>query len=189
MHLADEEQLAFDSLDDEANIDHVIARAPNTQLSAGRCKLKLDADVPWDQPLVLLAKDVFEAAMQPFPSNSEIVSKHGAISSSHSHHQERDDDQLSVITSESRTGIMRRSGFFFRPGMTLQVSVYLDGDRENDSVKYAIEKLGNKVGDGELVLGDSVYVDSEGMNHDPFEQPEKITAWRHEFDQIGKSLD
>jgi hypothetical protein len=132
---------------------------------------------------------VYEAAMQPFPPNNEIVSKHGAISSDHWHQQQRDDGQLSVLTSESRSGSMRRSGFFFRPGVTLQVSVYLDGDRENNSVEYAITKLGNKVGDGELVLGDCVYVDSEGMNHDPFEQPEKITAWRHEFDQIGKSLE
>ncbi|KAL0768837.1 hypothetical protein CaCOL14_008145 [Colletotrichum acutatum] len=66
----------------EANIDHVITRAPNTQLSAGRCKLnfykKVDDSI-WKKPLVLLIEDVREAPMQPFPSNIEIGSKNAAI--------------------------------------------------------------------------------------------------------------
>ncbi|KXH29421.1 hypothetical protein CSAL01_12654 [Colletotrichum salicis] len=66
----------------EANIDHVITRAPNTQLSAGRCKLnfykKVDDSI-WKKPLVLLIEDVREAPMQPFPTNIEIGSKNSAI--------------------------------------------------------------------------------------------------------------
>ncbi|KAI1431521.1 pyridoxal-dependent decarboxylase domain-containing protein [Xylaria sp. CBS 124048] len=66
----------------EANIDHVITRAPNTQLSASGCKLKWYKDQSpdvWEKPLVLLLEDVREAPMQPFPSNADIGSKNGAI--------------------------------------------------------------------------------------------------------------
>lgn len=181
--------------DKEANIDHVIVRAPNAHLSASRCKLDIDAEVPWDKPLVLLAEDVYEAAMQPFLPNREIVSNNGAIVAlskyDQIHRDNESDGSLGVHTSQARGGTTRRSGFFFRPGATFKVGVYLDGDRENQSAEYAVskEKLGDKIGEGTLVLNDSVFVDSEAINHDPFKKVEKITEWRHEFSQIGKELD
>ncbi|KAK7932402.1 pyridoxal-dependent decarboxylase conserved domain protein [Apiospora marii] len=66
----------------EAYIDHIIVRAPNTQLSAGRCKLDFYQEVAediWEHNLVLLMENVREEPMQPFPPNSEIGSKNGAI--------------------------------------------------------------------------------------------------------------
>ncbi|KAI1630536.1 pyridoxal-dependent decarboxylase domain protein [Biscogniauxia mediterranea] len=83
----------------EANIDHILVRAPNTQLSAGRCKLEFSEEVPddiWEKPLVLRIDDVYEAPMQPFPSNSDIGSKNGAIiAHKHSHPEPK------VVTVES----------------------------------------------------------------------------------------
>ncbi|KAK8085300.1 pyridoxal-dependent decarboxylase conserved domain protein [Apiospora hydei] len=75
----------------EANIDHIIVRAPNTQLSAGRCQLQFyqeveDESTIWKKDLVLLMENVREEPMQPFPSNSEIGSKNGAIVSHESFH-------------------------------------------------------------------------------------------------------
>ncbi|KAK8069100.1 pyridoxal-dependent decarboxylase domain protein [Apiospora phragmitis] len=66
----------------EANIDHVIVRAPNTQLSAGRCELDFYQEVEstiWEKNLILLIENVREEPMQPFPPNSEIGSNNGAI--------------------------------------------------------------------------------------------------------------
>ncbi|KAK6840601.1 pyridoxal-dependent decarboxylase conserved domain protein [Apiospora arundinis] len=73
----------------EANIDHVIVRAPNTQLSAGRCRIDFYHEVDdaiWDHHLVLLMENVREEPMQPFPPNSDIGSKNGAIVAHESYH-------------------------------------------------------------------------------------------------------
>ncbi|KAI0466317.1 pyridoxal-dependent decarboxylase domain-containing protein [Xylaria cf. heliscus] len=240
--------------ENEANIDHVITRAPNSQLSAGRCKLEwynTQDSAVWNRPLVLLLEDVREAPMQPLPPNAEIGSKNGAIIAHDSHHQQNSiprlpyggsapikalsqgtqngfqnghhngyhngeageaDDLLSdpvdsvskahkedesanphkfakVVSSETRSGAMKRSNFFFRPGATFKVGVWEDGDRTNESSSPASFELGNFIGRGTLTLGDSVYVDSEAMNFDPFKKVEKVSEWRYEFDQIGKELE
>lgn len=73
----------------EANIDHVIVRAPNTQLSAGRCRLHFYQEFKdniWENDLILLMENVREEPMQPFPPNSEIGSKNGAIVAHKSYH-------------------------------------------------------------------------------------------------------
>jgi hypothetical protein len=83
-----------------------------------------------------------------------------------------------------RGGKLRGSGFFFRPGARFRVRVRVDGGGQ---VFGAVE--GEHVGDGELTLGDGVFVDSEAMDYDPFKKVEKMYEWRHEFDQFGKGLD
>ncbi|KAI1269383.1 pyridoxal-dependent decarboxylase domain-containing protein [Xylariaceae sp. FL1019] len=223
----------------EANIDHIITRAPNTQLSAGRCQLKfyeepeglnLDRD-----DLVLLLEDVREAPMQPFPPNSEIGSKNGAIISHGNLHLHKSHNVLKkpeittteqngggntgattnpsgpsngdapkthkedmsekphkaaeVVNSETRSGAVRGSNFFFRPGATFKVGVWKDKNRKNQSSKHRSFELGAFIGRGTITLGESIYVDSEAMNFDPFKKVEKVTEWRHEFDQIGKELE
>jgi hypothetical protein len=208
MYLEFEFSLTWISIANEANIDHVIVRAPNTQLSAGRCKVNLeggsDNENIWCKPLILTLEDVYEETMQPFPPNSEIVSKNGAIiaepsrakpasssmnGSAHGPGKHALPDATSVITSETRSGKMRGSGFFFRPGAKFNIKVYEDGDREQEDVRFASFKLGRELGKGTIELGESVYVDSEAMNFDPFQKVDKVADWRHEFSQIGKELE
>lgn len=169
----------------------MIVKAPNTQLSASGCKITLDTKIDWSQDLVLVLKDVYEAPMQPFPSNTEIGSKNGAIVS-HEHASADVEEAAAdgnVVTSETRSGRMRGSEFFFRPGKKLNVGVYLDGNRTKENVEYACLKLGEKVGGGSIVLGGNVFVDSEAMNFDPLKKPERVSQWRYQFDQIGKELE
>ncbi|RWA14500.1 hypothetical protein EKO27_g597 [Xylaria grammica] len=234
----------------EANIDHVITRAPNSQLSAGKCKLEwYESQDPgvWDKPLVLLLEDVREAPMQPLPPNTEIGCKNGAVIARstlcpkdtaskvlpkrkghvkvssednqnghrNSHHNgdaggaatlldnpvdshakvHREDESAKphkaakVVNSETRSGAMKGSSFFFRPGATFKVGVWEDKDRDRESSRFASFELGDFVGRGTLTLGDSVYVDSEAINFDPFKKVEKVSEWRYEFDQIGKELE
>ncbi|KAI0407849.1 pyridoxal-dependent decarboxylase domain-containing protein [Xylaria palmicola] len=236
--------------ENEANIDHVITRAPNSQLSAGRCKLKwYQAQDPsvWDKDLVLLLEDVREAPMQPLPPNVEIGSKNGAVIvrgppggrdsipkvplrdkdslaglpeddqnghgngygngnaggagsapdgvaddvvSAHCEDQSANPHKTAkVVNSETRSGTAKGSHFFFRPGATFKVGVWEDKDRSHESARFASFELGKFVGRGTLTLGDSVYVDSEAMNFDPFKKVEKVSEWRYEFDQIGKELE
>lgn len=175
------------------NIDHVIARAPNTQLSASGCQI--DFELNWDKPYVALLTDVREDAMQPFPPNNEIGSRHGAILGPKQKHagdsnsSGGDGAAPFVITSETRDGKSRRSRFFFRPGAKFRVVVHEDGDRGNENVKYATSELGPLVAEGTLTVGDTVFVDSEAMNQDRYKKESKVNQWRHEFDQIGKDLD
>ncbi|KAJ3580316.1 hypothetical protein NPX13_g248 [Xylaria arbuscula] len=181
--------------ENEANIDHVTTRAPNTQLSAGRCKLewyKRQDPTIWKKPLVLLLEDVREAPMQPLPQNVEIGCKYGAVvAHGISHHEDgapkpplkgnghaktskghsqnglgepadlidsiadrflklhREDDSTNphkaakVVNSETRSGAMKGSSFFFRPGATFKVGVWEDKDRSNESSRYASFELGN----------------------------------------------
>ncbi|KAI0602443.1 pyridoxal-dependent decarboxylase domain-containing protein [Biscogniauxia sp. FL1348] len=209
----------------EVNIDHVIVRAPNTQLSAGRCKLEFYNEVPdtiWEKPLVLLLEDVYEAPMQPFPPNSEIGSNNGAVtapehfypkpkvgsndsSMDSSRNGTRDDGYVygnfvaheddhsgephrsaRVVSSMTRSGQKRDSGFFFRPGATFNVGVWEDNARDDPTPDFT--NLGPLVGHGKLTLGKSVYADSEGMNYDPYAKEEKMPKWRREFDRIGGEL-
>lgn len=93
-----------------------------------------------------------------------------------------------VVNSETKSGTARGSSFFFRPGATFKVGVWEDKNRKNESSNFASFDLGEFVGRGILTLGDSLYVDSEAMNFDPFKKVDKVTEWRHEFDQIGKEL-
>ncbi|KAI1110545.1 pyridoxal-dependent decarboxylase domain-containing protein [Nemania sp. NC0429] len=229
--------------EEEVNIDHVITRAPNSQLSAEKCKLEFyDAIGPdiWNKPLVLLIEDVREAPMQPMPPNAEIGNKNGAIiahvsnSSPYStqklpvggsdavevlphpnqdgrhdsyHNSETGDFVNSylgahkedksakphkaarVVNSGTLSGAVEGSNFFFRPGVSFQVGVWEDGNRSGESSKYASSELGPLIGRGTLTLGDNVYVDTEAINFDPFKKVEKVSEWRHEFDQIGKELE
>lgn len=172
----------------EANIDHVIVKAPNSQLSASGCKLDMDAELPWDQPLVLFLDDVYEAPMQPFPPNNEIVSRNGAILAPQKAVDSEYDSEY-VVTSETQGAKKRRSGFFFRPGAKFQVSVYLDGCSDDPSSEYVCFKYADPIGNGHITLGEGVYVDTEAMNKDPFKKVDKVKEWRHEFDQIGKELE
>ncbi|KAI0970816.1 pyridoxal-dependent decarboxylase domain-containing protein [Xylaria arbuscula] len=226
--------------ENEANIDHVITRAPNSQLSAGRCRLewyKEQDPAVWNKHLVLLLEDVREAPMQPLPPNEEIGCKNSAVIAHGLRHQdtttkvlprgnghvktlpernhngvdeatdlsdnlidglskEHKEDETTkphkaakVVNSKTRSGAVKGSSFFFRPGATFKVGVWEDRDRSNESSKYASFELGKFVGRGTLTLGDSVYVDSEAMNFDPFKKVEKVSEWRYEFDQIGKELE
>ena len=61
----------------------MITRAPNTQLSAAGCKLEVEGldESTWEggKNLVLTIDDTYEAPMQPFPANSVIGTRHGAV--------------------------------------------------------------------------------------------------------------
>jgi len=94
-----------------------------------------------------------------------------------------------VVRSEARSGAARGSRFFFRPGATFKVGVWEDGNRASERSDYASVDLGKFIGRGMLTLGDSVYVDSEAMNFDPFKRVEKVSEWRTEFDRIGQEME
>lgn len=90
----------------------------------------------------------------------------------------------------SGQGPTSEGNFFFRKGKKFQVSVFKD--------RYAVGAGGPGLGDvdygdrvavGEAVLGEGIWVDSEGVNRDPFKKPSQVNKWREEFDKIGKELD
>ena len=154
----------------DLNIDHILVRAPNIQLSADNVSLSLDKAISADalsKGAILLIHDYVEAAMQPFQSSEGPLG-----------------DTLAAD-----------SEFFFTPGRELSVSVYEDpkGAEEPGPGILDGQDIGAKlIGKGKMKLGKGRYVDSVQINKDPYEVPEgdqKFKAWKKVFDQIGKELD
>nr|XP_036588515.1 pyridoxal-dependent decarboxylase domain protein [Colletotrichum truncatum]KAF6799888.1 pyridoxal-dependent decarboxylase domain protein [Colletotrichum truncatum] len=111
----------------EANIDHVIVRAPNTQLSASGCKLnfynRIDDSI-WEKDLILLVEDVREAPMQPLPPNSEIGSQNGAVITHDIHHKQN------AAKGDAKNGARNGLKDFPRNGLSLTAST------ESFSIEY-----------------------------------------------------
>ncbi|KAL8689385.1 MAG: hypothetical protein Q9218_004937 [Villophora microphyllina] len=157
----------YGSDEKSCHIDHMLLLAPNIQLSASNISLSINTgSLPPDAlraGCVLFADGVEEAAMQPFLPTSELVSGQGPTSA---------------------------KNFFFQPGKKFKVTVFRD--------KYGVGQggpglgdldYGDRLGSGEMVLGDEVWIDSETVNRDPFKRPSQVAKWREEFDKIGKELD
>lgn len=154
----------------DLNIDHVLVRAPNIQLSADNVSLSLSNSIPTDtlsKGAILLIHDYVEASMQPFQGTEGPLG-----------------DTLAAD-----------SGFFFTPGREFNVSVYedpKDGGMPGPGIADVKDNGAKLIGEGKMKLGQGRYVDSVQINKDPFEVPEgdqKFKAWKKIFDQIGKELD
>ena len=85
--------------------------------------------------------------------------------------------------------IRSKSSFFFEKGKKLRVSVYEDGREAGDSGPGLLEGVerGKEVAKGTLVLGERLWVDSEGLNVDLFKRKEKYVKWKEEFDKIAEA--
>lgn len=94
-------------------------------------------------------------------------------------------------------------GFFFKPGAKFNVSVWRDPVAENttngEDILKAWEALGRGgsdggkegeflVGRGTATLGESVFVDGEFVNLDPFKKVPNVAGWKDELRKIKKSL-
>ena len=148
------------------HIDHMLLLAPNIQLSASNVTLSVDPPILAEKlknGCILYLDGVQESAMQPFLPTSHLV---------------------------GGTGPTSANNFFFRAGKKFKVSVFED--------RYGIDAGGPGLGDvdygkrlatGEVVLGGEIWVDSDGVNRDPFKRPSQTAKWREEFDKIGKELE
>jgi hypothetical protein len=145
----------------EQNVDHILLRKPNIQLTADRVKLQLNQPLNSDQlarGVICSVDSVREAAMQPFPASADLRAN---------------------------------SNFFFSAGRNLPVTIYRDPRGPSDNgpgIVDVIEKSSMVLAKGTLTLGNSLYIDSEALNKDPYKRVEKYVKWKEEFDKIGKSM-
>ncbi|KAL1870867.1 hypothetical protein Daus18300_004956 [Diaporthe australafricana] len=151
------------------HIDHALLTSPNIQLSAEDIELDISEasslQFTAERPLVLMLDTVHEQTMQPFPSSNSVLAS--------------------------------LPNFFFQPGKRVDVSVWKDptsGTLDAEQTLSAWEGLGRDgnedglIGRGTLVLGNSVFVDAEQLNFDPYKRVDDVGAWTEEFDKIGKEL-
>ncbi|KAF3760257.1 hypothetical protein M406DRAFT_85607 [Cryphonectria parasitica EP155] len=159
------------------NIDHALLASPNIQLSAKDIRLAIESSSSSSsssstnlrfengRPYVLLFDSVREETMQPFPDSNKVLADLPA--------------------------------FFFRPGKEFVVSIWEDPTPEGASgadVLKAWEALGRDgqqtglVSRGRVTLGDSVFVDAEFLNLDPYRKVSNVSGWTDEFKTIGKQL-
>lgn len=177
------------------NIDHILSRSPNIQLSAEDINLSLEAGaslsisasvasgfstsaslltghLPADalaKGLIVTIDNISEAAMQPFQSTEGPLSD---------------------------TLITENPIFFFRPGQESAVTVYEDPKAWNEPGPGLLDAISSGkakvLGKGKMMLREGRYVDSVQINADPFEIPEgteKFKKWKKVFDSIGKELE
>ncbi|KAG6358563.1 hypothetical protein INS49_012080 [Diaporthe citri] len=155
--------------DTEHHIDHALLTSPNIQLSAADVKLDLSRSSPppsdAKRPLVLMLDNVREEQMQPFPSENSVLAS--------------------------------LPDFFFRPGKEFEVSVWEDPTPGGNDAEHTLSAWGalgrdgsedGLVGRGTMVLGESVFVDAEHLNFDPYKRVDDVGAWTEEFEKIGKEL-
>ena len=147
----------------EVNIDHILVRSPNIQLSA-TVAIDLLNTIPADvlaKGAILWANGIEEAAMQPFPATEG-------------------------------NAFARESDFFFRPGQKFQVQVFED-KKAVDATGPGLADVGDSkvLAEGTMTLGQDVYVDAYALNKDPFERlegDEKFRKWKKVFDRIEQEL-
>ena len=151
------------------NIEHVLVKSPNIQLSAENVQLEnvsIPPEVPREGALVFV-DEISERAMQPFQSA-----------------EGSDGDLLGQDPT-----------FFFRPGHEFQVSVYKDAKAFDQHGPGLLQTDShNFIGSGAMRLPkrSSMYIDSIKINEDPYEVKEgteNFRAWKKVFDSIGKELD
>lgn len=149
----------------EANIDHILVKSPNIQLSADN--IKLDFDVPeglLTKGALLSVSGIEEASMQPFQSTE------GA----------------------SKEDFGRDSDFFFRPGQKFAVKVFEDTKKVDATGPGLVDCDDAKViVESNMTLGEGLYVDSHWLNKDQFERiegDEKFKQWKKVFDRIEQEL-
>ena len=157
------------------NLDHILVRSPNIQLSAENVQLSFSQDgsdsvkgedgIPAEtlaKGAILVFDGISEAAMQPFQSTKGPLGE--------------------TLGSDSN--------FFFRPGQEFDVTVYEDGKAPDaPGPGLADVSAAKKLGKGKLKLGQALYVDSVEINKDPFEQidgVERYKAWKAKLDSVGK---
>ncbi|CAN8102060.1 unnamed protein product [Discula destructiva] len=150
------------------HIDHALLKAPNIQLTATDIGLELSPplSLPFEskRPLVLMFDSVRENTMQPFPDSNKKLTE--------------------------------LSTFFFRKGNRFSVSVWKDPtseDADGQEILSVWESFGRNgsdhglVGRGTVTLGNSVFVDAEYLNHDPYKREDALEGWTDEFKKIGKA--
>lgn len=147
----------------QRHISHMLLKSPNIELSAGNVKLDLDTEIDNSElarGAILCFTDVHEAPMQPF---------------------------------SVKKGKLPR-GFFFRSGQKFQVKVWRDLKKAEDSgpnlLPGKLKDMGPELAAGTLELRDDVYVDSEGVNKDPFDKSDngEDDQWRELFQEIRDQL-
>ena len=150
------------------NIEHIIIKCPNIQLSAENIELHGITVTAEDleQGSFVMLEGLSQRAMQPFQSSP------GA----------------------SGDALLDNPTFFFRSGQEFQVSVYRGESETMTSPTHLNMDKQHLIGRGTMKFPPNMrrYVDSIELNADPYEVKdgtEKYKAWKAVFDSIGKELD
>lgn len=144
----------------ETHISHMLVKAPNISLSAS--KVKFTPDLP--------------AALAPLLKTGLIL---GLC--------EIPEEAMQPFPEKNETSA---TGFFFGKGKEFAVKVWKDPKPPGADGPGLLEDLGDSLYTGSMTLGNSVFVDAEGLNKDEFRgKPPPSDSWQKELDKIGSMLD
>ncbi|KAJ3544388.1 hypothetical protein NM208_g272 [Fusarium decemcellulare] len=148
----------------EVHISHMLTKAPNVSLSASN--VKFEPRLPdkvlkhLGEGLILGLSEIPEASMQPFVERNQDLPEE----------------------------------FFFAQKKRFAVEVWEDPNCDKKDQKRngpkLLEKLGDSLYEGEITLGDNVFVDVEGPNKDKHKDKKvESDSWQKKLDEIGSMLD
>ncbi|KAF6824113.1 hypothetical protein CPLU01_11042 [Colletotrichum plurivorum] len=137
----------------EVHMDHVLKKAPNAQISADLVKTDLAArltDEELRNGVVVVLDDVFEASLQPLPTEVETNKPH----------LEQKKPKLNL----------KAPGLFLKEGVDHKASVY----RTYEEAKSG---EGKSIATGTISVGKTVYADWDDVNMDPAAEHDDIVPY------------
>ena len=188
------------------NLDHILVRCPNIQLSAENVQLSISQRGSDS----VRGKD--DSHLGTGWALAEKAGVFGKSSGHHSHHDQKGHESKAATSDhgsipaetlakgailvfegireaamqpfQSTKGPLGEtlgsdSNFFFRPGQEFDVTVYEDGNAPDaPGPGLADVSASKELGKGRLKLGQALYVDSVEINKDPFEQIDGVERYK-----------
>lgn len=144
----------------EVHITHTLVKSPNIALSAN--------NVTFEPPL--------SSSVTSLLSQGLILGLSEIPEASMQPFAERNDDLA--------------ENFFFSPGKTFKVVVWKDPKDPDAEGPGLLDGLEDALYEGDMTLGENVFVDAEGPNQDKLKDVKiESDSWQRKLDEIGSMLD
>ncbi|KAM0351849.1 hypothetical protein ACHAPU_002362 [Fusarium lateritium] len=150
----------------EIHCSHILVKSPNIALAASNVKFtpSLASKIDHRQPLADVLAEGLILGLSEIPEDSVQP------------FAERNQD----LAEE----------FFFRQGQTFKVKIWKDPRDPAAEGPGLLEDLGKHLYEGEMTLGENVFVDVEGPNEDKLKDVKiESDSWQKKLDEIGSMLD
>lgn len=146
--------------DHEAHITHALVKSPNISLSAS--SITFNPTLP--APVTSLLPEGLILGLVEIPEAS--------------------------VQPFPETNSDLSENFLFAPGKKFKVAIYKDPKESSAEGPGLLKDLGTALYEGEMTLGENVFVDAEGPNEDKLKDIKvESDDWQRKLDEIGAVLD
>jgi hypothetical protein len=80
--------------------------------------------------------------------------------------------------------------FFWRQNQQFKVKIWKDPKAADARGPELLKDLGKPLYEGEMILGENIFVDAEGLNEDKQKEIKvEEDSWQRKLDEVGRILD